>query len=126
MTPKQEAFIREYLVDKCAAEAARRAGYRGSTVRKTASELLQKPHIKAAIAEALHAQMHRTLITADKVLTDIQEFGDKALLAGEFTAALRSREMLGRHYKLFTDRHEHGGIGGGPVQLVISDKEADL
>jgi phage terminase small subunit len=126
MTPKQKAFVREYLIDLCATKAAERVGYSGKHVKKTACELMAKPEIQAAIAEAMKERERRTLITADKVLLDIQDIGNTALRAGEFTAALRSRELLGKHLKLFTERHEHGGIGGGPVQVSITEKEADL
>ncbi|MGL5736183.1 MAG: terminase small subunit, partial [Beijerinckiaceae bacterium] len=33
---------------------------------------------------------------------------------------------LGKHLKLFTDKHEHAGDGGGPVNLHITGIEADL
>lgn len=126
MTPKQEAFIREYLVDKNATQAAIRAGYSIRTAKQAGSENLSKPDIKRGVREALATQATRTLISADRVLLDIQKFGDEARNAGEFHAALRSRELLGKHFKLFTDKHEHGGQVGVGVTLVISDKEAEL
>lgn len=126
MTPKQEAFVREYLVDKNATQAAIRAGYNVKTAGSIGHENLTKPEIKAAVRRELDAQARRTLITADKVLLDIQKFGDSAAKAGEFHAAIRSRELLGKHYKLFTEKHEHGGQVGVGVTLVISDKEAEL
>lgn len=106
LTEKVAAFVREYLVDKNATQAAIRAGYSARGAGKTGHDMLQKPHIKAAVTRELKAQAARTLITADKVLLDIQAIGDKALTAKEFAAALRSRELIGKHYKLFTDRLE--------------------
>jgi phage terminase small subunit len=29
-----------------------------------------------------------------------------------------SLELLGKHLKLFTERHEHSGAGGGPIQVI--------
>lgn len=126
MTPKQQAFVNEYLKDKNATQAAIRAGYSARTAKQAGSENLSKPDVKRAVREALAAQASRTLISADRVLLDIQKFGDEARIAGEYHAALRSRELLGKHFKLFTEKHEHGGQIGVGVTLVISDKEAEL
>lgn len=126
LSPRQQAFVNEYLVDKSATQAALRAGFGKKSAARYGSELLSLPHIKRALAKALKEQQERTLITADKVLIDIQNFGDKAAKRGEYHAAIRSRELLGKHYKLFTEKHEHGGIGGGAVLLQITDKEAEL
>lgn len=33
-------------------------------------------------------------------------------------------ELLGKYLKLFVERHEHGGIGGGPIQVEnLSDAQ---
>jgi hypothetical protein len=33
-------------------------------------------------------------------------------------------ELLGKYLKLFVERHEHGGIGGGPIQIEnLSDEQ---
>jgi len=105
-TEREAAFVREYLVDKNATQAAIRAGYSERSAGQYGFDLLKRPAIRAALAAALKAQAERTLIRADKVLLDIQDFGDKALNAGEFSTALRSRELLAKHYKLLTDRLE--------------------
>jgi hypothetical protein len=55
LTPKQEAFVREYLVDLNGAAAARRAGYSENRARDIACENLTKPNILKAIEEAFVA-----------------------------------------------------------------------
>ena len=47
------------------------------------------------------------------------------LMTGSYSA-IRGKELIGKHYKLFTEKHEHGGIGGGPVQFEITEREAEL
>lgn len=106
LTEKEAAFVREYLVDKNGTQAAIRAGYSATSAGRHSFDMLKRPVIKAALARELKAQAARTLIKADKVLLDIQHFGDKALSAGEYSTALRSRELLAKHYKLLTDRLE--------------------
>ena len=50
LTPKQSAFVDEYIVCRNGAEAARRTGYAVLNARVTASRLLTKANIKAALA----------------------------------------------------------------------------
>jgi phage terminase small subunit len=118
LTPKVAAFVREYLIDKNATQAAIRAGYSPRSAGQHGNGMLKLPHIKAAITRELKAQAERTLITADKVLLDIVLIGDKALKAREFSVALRSRELIGKHYKVFTDKTEHSGPNGGPIEYT--------
>lgn len=68
LTPKQQRFVEEYLVDLNATQAAIRAGYSPETARQTASENLSKPDIQSAIAEARGSRSERTKITQDMVL----------------------------------------------------------
>ena len=73
LTPKQEAFVREYLIDLNATQAAIRAGYSAKTARAVGSENLTKPDIAAAIAEAQTKRAERTQIDADWLLTRLAE-----------------------------------------------------
>jgi len=123
LTAKQERFGAEYLVDGNATRAAIAAGYSERTAYKAAQELLQRPRVKVALRQALAAQQKRTLITADAVLRRIDRVAQKAEAAGDFNAANRANQLLGQHYKLFTEKHEHGGIGGGPVLFQLSSAE---
>jgi phage terminase small subunit len=56
MTPKQERFIQEYLVDLNATQAAIRAGYSARTAREIGRENLDKPDIQAALQTAFAAR----------------------------------------------------------------------
>lgn len=68
LTPKQEAFTREYLIDLNATQAAIRAGYSKRTAEKIGSENLRKPEIAAEIAAAQQRRAQRTEVDADWVL----------------------------------------------------------
>lgn len=67
LTPKQEAFIREYLIDLNATQAAIRAGYSEDSARSIGSENLTKPDIQEAIAEARKALAEAAGITLERV-----------------------------------------------------------
>lgn len=71
MTPKQQAFVREYLVDLCGTQAAIRAGYSKRSAKEMAHELLQKPEIQAALQAAMAARAARVELEADDVLRDL-------------------------------------------------------
>lgn len=71
MTPKQKAFVREYLVDLNATQAAIRSGYSQKTAHATGWENLRKPEIEEALLAAHQARATRTEITQNRVLEEI-------------------------------------------------------
>lgn len=75
LTPKQERFVQEYLVDLNATAAARRAGYSKKTANRIASENLSKPDIQEAIHRAKRARQERTELTQDMVLQELARLG---------------------------------------------------
>lgn len=72
MTPKQQRFIAEYLVDLNGTQAAIRAGYSKRSAKFTAHELLASPEIEAAISKARERQLTRVESKADWVLEELQ------------------------------------------------------
>ncbi|WP_182342606.1 terminase small subunit [Comamonas koreensis] len=68
LTPKQQAFVDEYLVDLNATQAAIRAGYSAKTAHEQASRLLANVKVSDAVADAKKARSERTKIDADWVL----------------------------------------------------------
>ena len=124
MTPKQEAFVREYLIDMNASAAYRRAGYISGNADVNGPRLLGNAGIRVALQAAMDARSKRTEISADYVLTTIRDTvercrqavpvyekqGGEMVPTGEFefdsTAVLRGCELLGKHLKLFTDKTE--------------------
>ena len=71
LTPKQEAFVREYLVDLNATQAAIRAGYSAKRADAIGHENLRKPEIADAVSAAMKVREKRTGITADRVLLEL-------------------------------------------------------
>jgi len=68
LTPKQEAFVREYLVDLNATQAAIRAGYSQRTANEQGARLLANVSVRAAIEAAQAERAERVGISADAVL----------------------------------------------------------
>ena len=75
LTSKQKMFVKEYLVDLNATQAALRAGYSEKTAYRTGADNLKKPQIQEAIQQAMQKREQRTEITADKVLEEYAKLG---------------------------------------------------
>ena len=71
ITPKQERFCQEYIVDYNGAQAAVRAGYAANSARKTASRLLTNADILARVRELQREQTARLALTQDYVLQQL-------------------------------------------------------
>lgn len=131
LTPKQELFAKEYLIDLNATQSAIRAGYSEKTAAEQGARLLINVKVKQAISEAKSARQERTHIDQDYVIKTIVDTierckqavmvtdrsGDPVLVEtpmGELapvykfdaTNILKGAELLGRHLVMFTDKVE--------------------
>jgi phage terminase small subunit len=70
LSNKQKAFVREYLIDLNATQAAIRAGYSQKTAKAIGHENLTKPDIQAAIQEAQKEAQKRAEVTLDDILNE--------------------------------------------------------
>ena len=104
LTPKQDTFCREYLVDLNATAAARRAGYSARNADKIGSELLGKTGVAARISALQAEAAKRNEITLDDVIQMLVEDRRDAKAAGQHGPAVRAAELLGKHLGAFTDR----------------------
>ncbi len=70
MTPKQAAFVQQYLVDKNATQAAIRAGFSAKTASSAGERLLRNVEVCAAIERGMADIAGRLGITAERVLQE--------------------------------------------------------
>ena len=72
-TPKQLRFVEEYLIDLIATQAARRAGYKGKYINRTASELLDKTRhlIEPRLGEQRATLAKKTELTRERWLKEL-------------------------------------------------------
>ena len=150
LTPKQQRFVEEYLIDLNATQSAIRAGYSEKTAAVIGAENLIKPNIAKAIQEAQNKLSERTGITQEYVLSNIQKVvercmqqeavqardGSPLLVEGpegdlaclfEFkeTGALKGLELLGKHLGMFKEKIEHTGPNGGDINVTITRRVID-
>ena len=117
LTPKQQAFISEYMVDLNATQAAIRAGYSPATARMIGYENLTKPYIAKIIEKAMNERTASNGITADYVLNGIKAIAEREGVRENDT--LKAFELLGKHLKLFTEKLEIGNPDGKPFEVNI-------
>ncbi len=83
---KQMAFVREYLVDKNATQAAIRAGYSAKTARSQGERLLTNAAIRRAVEVGISDLATRVGLTAERILRErmrIAFFDPRKLLDNE-------------------------------------------
>ena len=117
LTAKRQAFVAEYLVDLNATQAAIRAGYSAKTANEQGARLLTNVSVAAAIAEAQAERAEKTQRTALHVLKDIQDVSKEAWRDGDLKTALKGLELEGKHLGMFTEKHEHTGKDGKPIEV---------
>lgn len=106
MTPKQQRFVQEYLIDLNATQAAIRAGYSSNNADVTGPRMLGNVGIAAAIAEAQGRVSQRLEITAEKVLNDLEDARRNAMATLDWGPAIRASELQGKHVGMFVERRE--------------------
>lgn len=142
LTDKQTAFVREYLVDLNATQAAIRAGYSERTASRIGPQLLGKNCVREAIEKAQAKRARRVEVTQDYVLSNLVEVVERtmqrapvldrkgeqvtdeegrAVWTFDAKGANRALELLGKHLGIFADRvrAEVSGPDGGPVASEI-------
>lgn len=124
LTPKQQLFVKEYLIDLNATQACIRAGYGEKNAKQQGTENLAKPIIKEAIQEAMQKRSEKVELDANWVLTKLKAIAERCMAAepvmvrgedgmepsGEYkfdsSGANKSLELIGKHLKMFTDKVE--------------------
>jgi phage terminase small subunit len=75
LTPKQQRFVAEYLVDLNATQAAIRAGYSKRTANEQGSRLLANASVRAAVEAGKARQLETADLTAIAVLEEMRRVG---------------------------------------------------
>ena len=75
LTPKQQRFVGEYLIDLNATKAAIRAGYSKKTAKQQGARLLTNVDIQTVIQRAMDERSLRTGIKADRMIAELARIG---------------------------------------------------
>jgi|SRR5690625_909823 len=120
LTPKQAAFVREYVTDFNATAAAARAGYSDPNYGR---QLLTNPNVAAELAK-LQDEARTTAIMG---LQELQEWWSASVRGehpeAEYRDRLRASEYLAKSQSGFVDRVENQG--GMRIEVAyVDDAEA--
>jgi phage terminase small subunit len=137
VTPKQKRFVEEYLIDLNATQAAIRAGFKEKTAYSAGQRLLKKvEEVQTAIDIAIKEREKKSAVTAEYVLTNLQEVVERCLQSApvvntkgqqvydeegnalwEFNApgANKALELLGKHLGMFSEKVQVGGMEGKEI-----------
>jgi phage terminase small subunit len=139
---RHERFAQELAKGASQTDAYIAAGYRGD--RTAASRLATKVNnrvaeLKGAAAEKSELDMSYVLTTihdtverckqarpvldrkGDPVLTELPTGDVAPAYAFDAKSVLRGAELIGKHLGMFTEKIEHSGPDGGPIELADND-----
>lgn len=123
MTLKQQRFADEYIITANATQAAIKAGYSKKTAKVIGNENLTKPYIKKYIDERLAQLESEKIASQQEVLSylssvmrgemteqTLRSVGESGQVIAEIDVGAKDRikaaELLGKRYKLWTDKSE--------------------
>ena len=104
LTDRQEIFCTEFIKDLNAIAAAKRAGYGKLSAERNAYKFLKHEAIRKRIEELKAESFKRTAIDSDDILRRLVRIADRTEQEGDFNAAIRSLELLGKHKALWTEK----------------------
>lgn len=110
LTPKREAFVREYLIDHNGTQAAIRAGFAKSGAAVEATRLLRNAQVQAAVAAGTAKQAQAAEITGESILRELHRIGLDPDEPG--SVRVRALELTGKHTGIFTERIEVDDVTG--------------
>lgn len=136
LTPKQECFCQEYLIDLNATQAAIRAGYSEHTSNEQGSQLLAKLSIQVQIQRLMAKRSERTQIKADDVLMEIAKLAysnmldyvdiDGPLPTVNMGKITREQGAAIQEVTVETRKEQNGRSEIEKVKFKLADKGANL
>lgn len=131
MTPRQEKFCIEYLIDLNATQAAIRAGYSKKTAEALACRLLRNVNIQSRIKKMRDEYYDKTIMSAKEVeyllskagrgelkeeVVVVEGLGDGVSAAQIIKKHLSAKdrikalELMGKRHHLFEDQDSKNGV----------------
>lgn len=155
LTPKQSAFVEEYLIDLNATQAAIRAGYSKKTAEVIGLENLRKPLIAAVLLARKEDRAKKTEITQEYVLEVIRDTIERCrqmkpvldkqgkpimvetangTMAAAYVfdpdAVLKGADLLGKHVGMYEkdnlQRHPYQDLPDDVLQRQIEKKQKEI
>lgn len=116
LTGKQQAFVREYLVDFNATGAAKRAGYKHPDIGR---RIINSPRVSAVIQQARQECQERLILDQMYVINKLREIAETPASDGpdselRVSNKLKALELLGKHLGAFDGKQS----GSEEVRII--------
>lgn len=107
LTPRQERFVDEYLIDLNATQAARRAGYSDTSAKSLtvqATRLLAMASVREAVASRKRVVQERLHVSAEDITLQAWRIAsNEDMQASSRVSALA---LLAKRHPEFSDKHD--------------------
>ena len=120
LNDKQAAFVREYLADFNATQAAIRAGYSAKTAGQIGHELLKKPEVQQRLREFQQKAAEKTETEAEWIRRRLKEEATDFTEFASQSARVRALELLGKINGVFElDNKQKGEAAVAMIQVAF-------
>jgi len=107
ITPKQQRFVEEYLVDMNATQAAIRAGYSKQTANQQGPRLLVNVGVSNAIAEGQKRLTDKVEIKAEEIVRGLLKEATREGPGASHGARVAAWTQLAKHKGMFVADQTH-------------------
>lgn len=126
LKPKELKFAEEWLKTTNATQSAIKAGYSARTAYSAGNRLLKKVDVKQYIDERLAEMKESSIADTNEVMQFLSstmrgDIPDQFGLDPALNDRIKAAELLGKRYKMFTDKQEISGADGEPIKVVFSN-----
>lgn len=126
LKPKELKFAEEWLKTTNATQSAIKAGYSERTAYSAGNRLLKKVEVRQYIDERLAEMQESSIADTNEVMQFLSstmrgDIPDQFGLDPALNDRLKAAELLGKRYKLFTDKQEISGADGEPIKVIFSN-----
>ena len=125
LNPKQAAFVREFLIDSNATQAAIRAGYSEKTARVIGCTLLTKTNIMEAVEKGQQRHAERCDVTIDSLTAEYEEARRLAAQNEQASAMVSATTGKAKLHGLVTDKQETEHRGNVNFNTYMQPKPKD-
>lgn len=108
LSESQAAFVVEYMIDRNAGAAARRAGYSPKSAKSSGHRVLQMPKVIRALAEITNQWLEDSQISREWVLAKLANNINEAEIAGKFNDVNTGLALLMKHLNMFDEIKDDG------------------
>lgn len=126
LKPKELVFAEEWLKTTNATQSAIKAGYSERTAYSAGNRLLKKVDVKQYIDERLAEMQESSIADTNEVMQFLSstmrgDIPDQFGLDPALNDRIKAAELLGKRYKMFTDKQEISGADGEPIKVIFSN-----